>query len=152
MDLRRTREPRYGDAVRLLLLSAFVFAACGTPDIDASVTISQGVYGQLTKRCDGAGCAGDPLSGAPVAWFDSAPWSTDGGADPIPRQETTSGSNGLYQFAIDSNVKGYVAIGQRVATSGTTWVTATAVTVPKGLARVDWQGGNGNEGTWTQVK
>lgn len=140
-------------AVRfLLLLALFALSACGTPDLDASVTITQGVYGQLTKRCTGDGCVGAPLEGTPVAWFETSPWSTDGGVDPRPSQESTSGANGLYQFSVASNVKGYVAVGQNVATTGVTWVTATPVTVPKGLARVDWYGGPGNEGTWTQVK
>lgn len=141
-------------AFRALVLAVVLASACGgtSTDVEAQVTITQGLYGQLTKRCDGEGCVGAVLEGAPVGWFATSPWATDGGMDPPPAQETTSGKNGFYEFSLDSNVKGYVAVGQVNPTTGVVWVTAKQVTVPKGLARVDWRGGPGNEGTWTQVK
>ncbi|MEW5741295.1 MAG: hypothetical protein AB1938_20400 [Myxococcota bacterium] len=138
---------------RFVIGVALALASCGpAPDLESQLTITQGLYGQLTKRCDGDGCVGAPLEGTPVGWFSTSPWSTDGGVDPAPLQETKSGKNGLYEFPIESNTKGYVAVGQLEPTTGVHWLTATSVTVPKGLARVDWRGGPGPEGTWTDVR
>jgi hypothetical protein len=136
------------------LLLLLLLVGCGTStDVESQLTITQGVYGQLTARCDGAGCVGAPLEGRPMAWFDQSPWPTDGGVAPSPVTQTTSGKNGFYELAVDSNAKGYIALGQSQATTGVQWVTATPpVTVPKGLARVDWRGGPDNAGTWTEVR
>lgn len=138
--------------MRLLPLSAFLLAACGTPDIDTQVTITQGLYGQLTQRCDTSGCVGAPRAGTPIAWFDRSPWPTDGGVAPEPVLTTTSGANGFYELALDSNVRGYLALGLQKATVGTAWFTATSVSIPKGLGRVDWQATAANEGRWTDVR
>lgn len=125
---------------------------CGTStEVEAQLTITQGLYGQLTQRCEAAGCVGAPREGSPLAWFAVSPWATDGGTNPAPLQETVSGKHGFYEFALDSNVHGYLAIGELKAATGVQWFTATALSVPRGLARVDWQAG-GNEGTWTDVR
>lgn len=139
--------------MRPLLAFALLAAACAPPlDVDSQVTITQGLYGQLTQRCDEAGCTGAPRVGAPLGWFERAPWATDGGAAPEPRFTTTSGANGFFQLPLDSNVRGYLAVGREKTTVGTSWFTATAVTVPRGLARVDWQATADPEGRWSDVR
>lgn len=139
--------------LRLCAVSLLLGLACGTTtEVEPQLTITQGLYGQLTQRCEQPDCVGEPRLGTPVAWFDRSPWVTDGGTSPAPLQETTSGKNGLYQFAIDSNERGYLAIGQPRATVGVEWFTATAATIPRGLARIDWRAGPENEGTWTDVR
>lgn len=139
---------------RVLVAVAWGLAlGCGPPPaLEEQLTISQGLYGQLRKRCEGTGCVGAPLEGAKVGWFAASPWATDGGVDPPPLQEATSKKNGLYEFSIDSNTKGYVAVGRVEPTTGVRWVTATTATVPRGLARVDWQGALDPAGTWTDVR
>lgn len=137
---------------RTLFLLLFA-AGCGTStEIEPQLTITQGLYGQLTQRCEQKDCVGAPREGAPVAWFDRSPYSTDGGVKPAPVKETTSGKNGFYELALDSNARGYLAIGLPEASSGVQWFTATSATIPRGLARLDWHAGPGNEGTWTDVK
>lgn len=137
---------------RLLWLGGLVVVACGpAAPLEDQLTITQGLYGQLTQRCDGEGCVGAPREGSPVGWFDVSPFSRDGGAAPQPLAETTSGRNGFYEFALDAGQRGYVAIGEPRTGSGTQWFTASSVFIPRGLARVDWQAG-GNEGTWRDVK
>lgn len=139
--------------MRLRLLPALLLVACGTTtDVEPQLTITQGVYGQLTQRCDARGCVGAPRVGTPVAWFDRSPWGADGGVAPEPVRATTSGANGFFELALDSNVRGYLAIGLAKATVGTAWFSATAVTVPRGLARVDWQASADPEGQWTDVR
>ena len=133
----------------LLLLTL----GCGTStEVEKQVTITQGLYGQLTQRCDTPDCVGAPREGAPVAWFDVSPYSTDGGVKPTPVHESVSGKNGFYEFALDSNVRGYLAIGELRPTNGVQWFTATALVIPHGLARVDWHAGPGNDGTWSDVR
>jgi len=131
-----------------------LLAACGTStDVESQLTITQGVYGQLTGVCSGDGCLGAPVVGAPIAWFDTSPFVTDGGVAPAPVTQATSGKNGFYELPIASNARGYLALGQDVPTTGVRWFTATTlVTVPKGLARVDWRAGAGNEGTWLEIR
>lgn len=139
--------------MRLSLPLALLAAACAPPaDVDAQVTITQGLYGQLTQRCDEAGCVGAPRVGAPLGWFDRSPWATDGGDAPEPLLTTTSGANGFFELALDSNVRGYLAVGREKTSVGTSWFTTTAVTVPRGLARVDWQATADSEGRWTDVR
>lgn len=138
---------------RLCAVSLLLGLACGTTtEVEPQLTITQGLYGQLTQRCDQPDCVGAPRVGTPVAWFDRAPYATDGGMDPEPVQETTSGKNGFYEFAIDSNARGYLAIGLLRPTTGVEWFSATAATIPRGLARIDWRAGPENEGTWTDVR
>lgn len=143
------------DLTRLLLLLALgAGASCGTTtEVEPQLTITQGLYGQLTKRCTGMGCVGAPLEGAPVGWFDRTPFPTDGGVPPAPVTEFVSGQNGFYELGVDSNARGFLAVGQKSATTlGVTWVTATATTVPRGLGRIDWSAGPGDDGTWTDVR
>lgn len=139
--------------MRLRSALLVLLAGCGTStEIEPQLTITQGLYGQLTQRCEQKDCVGAPREGAPVAWFDRSPYSSDGGVKPTPVKETTSGKNGFYELALDSNARGYLAIGLPEASSGLQWFTATAATIPRGLARLDWHAGPGNEGTWTEVK
>lgn len=137
-----------------LLPLAFLFAlGCGTnTEVEPQLTITQGLYGQLTQRCDSMNCLGVPREGAPVAWFDRSPYATDGGVNPSPLQERVSGKNGFYEFSIDSNQRGYLAIGALRPTNGVQWFTATAATIPRGLGRIDWHAGPENDGTWTDVR
>ena len=131
----------------VLLLLAL---GCGTnTEVEPQLTITQGLYGQLTQACKELDCVGAPREGSPVAWFDRSPYVTDGGVKPEPVFESVSGKNGFYEFAIDSNVRGYLAIGELRPTNGVQWFTATAATIPRGLARIDWRAGPGNDGTWT---
>jgi hypothetical protein len=134
-----------------LLPVVLSLTACEAPPLEAQLTITQGLYGQLTQRCDGEGCVGAPRVGSPVGFFDGSPFARDGGVAPEPRLTTTSSSSGLYEFALDSGTRGYLAIGEPRPGVGIQWFTATAVTIPRGLGRVDWQAG-GNEGTWRDVK
>lgn len=130
-----------------------LLAACGpSPELEAQLTVTQGVYGQLTQRCDEPGCVGTPRVGTPLGWFDRSPFVTDGGVAPEPVLTTTSGANGFFELALDSNVRGYLAVGREKTSVGTSWFTATAVTVPRGLARVDWQATAEAEGRWTDVR
>lgn len=139
--------------MRRLCLLSLLSLGCGTnTEVEPQLTITQGLYGQLTQRCDQKDCIGAPREGTPVAWFDRSPYATDGGMDPAPLQEGVSGKNGLYEFAIDSNSRGYLAIGELRPTNGVQWFTATAASVPRGLARIDWHAGPGNEGTWIDVR
>jgi len=128
-------------------------SACGTStDVEGQLTISQGLYGQLTQSCTAKDCVGAPRVGTPIAWFDQSPYVNDGGVKPTPVFEGTSKANGFYEFALDSNVRGYLAIGELRSTNGIQYFTATSVLVPKGLGRLDWHAGPGNDGTWTDVK
>ena len=76
----------------------------------------------------------------------------DGGVSPEPLQQITSGKNGFYELAIDSNARGSLAIGQLRPSSGIQWFTATSALIPLGLARIDWHASPANEGVWTNVK
>lgn len=130
--------------VRLLPLLLLV-TACGlNTDIESQVTITQGVYGQLTQK-------GAPRTGTPVAWFDQSPYASDAGVKPTPLFQTTSKANGVFELSIDSNTRGYLAIGED-RTNGTQWFTATSALIPRGLTRIDWQTGPGSDGTWTNVR
>jgi hypothetical protein len=136
----------------LLSLSLLVLG-CGTnTEVEPQVTITQGLYGQLTQRCDEVNCVGKPREGTPIAWFDRSPYATDGGMNPEPVQEKVSGKNGFYEFAIESNERGYLAIGELRATTGVKWFSSTAATIPRGLARIDWRAGADNDGIWTDVR
>lgn len=137
--------------LRFMLLGLFV--GCGTStEVEPQVTITQGLYGQLTNSCMGTSCVGTPREGTPIAWFDTNPYgTTDGGVKPQPLHERTAGKNGFYEFALDSNVRGYLAIGES-RTNGVQWFTTTSATIPKGLARIDWHAGPTNDGTWTDVR
>ncbi len=137
--------------LRSLPLLAILLSCEPAPPLEARLSITQGLYGQLTQRCDGEGCTGAPRSGSPVGWFDVSPFSRDGGVAPQPLLETSSAHDGLFEFAIDSGTRGYLAIGEPRTGFGTQWFTATSVFVPRGLARVDWQAG-GSEGTWRDVQ
>ena len=141
--------------VRLLpfVIASFLLA-CGTnTEVEPQLTITQGLYGQLTERCEQTGCVGAPRQGTPVGWFDVNPFNkTDGGTFPQAAIEKTSGANGLFEFALDAGARGYLAIGEVRTTQGVVWFSATSTVIPKGLARVDWHVGPGNEGTWTDVK
>lgn len=139
--------------MRPLCFLALVFLGCGTSaDVEGQLTITQGLYGQLTQRCDGAGCLGAPKVGTPVAWFDTNPYgASDAGVKPTPKLETTTKANGFYELALDSGARGYLAVGED-RTNGVQWFTATSAFVPRGLGRLDWHAGPGNDGTWTDVK
>ena len=127
--------------------------SCGTnTEVEPQLTITQGLYGQLTKRCTGVNCVGAPLEGAPVGWFAQSPFPADGGTRPMPVHDAVSGKNGFYEFTVDSNTRGYLAVGQASAAEGVIWVTATATTVPRGLGRLDWYAGPDNDGTWSDVR
>jgi hypothetical protein len=128
--------------------------ACGTStEVEPQLTITQGLYGQLTNSCTGMNCIGTPREGTPIAWFDTNPYATtDAGVKPQPVIERTTGKNGFYEFALESNVRGYLAIGEQRTTNGVQWFTATSSTIPKGLARIDWHAGPTNDGTWTDVR
>ncbi len=135
-------------------LSVFlVLVGCGTStEIEPQLTLTQGLYGQLTQPCTGMGCVGVPRVGTPVAWFDRSPYETsDAGVKPQPVLETSSTKNGFYEFALDSGVRGYLAVGE-ARTNGVQWFTATSAAIPRGLARIDWHAGPGNDGTWTDVR
>ena len=135
------------------LFALLWLSSCGTStDVEPQLTLAQGLYGQLTQKCDPKDCVGAPRVGTPVAWFERSPFSTDGGVAPMPLQESTSGKNGFFEFGLDSNVRGYLAIGELRPSSGVRYFSATAATIPRGLARIDWHAGPGNEGTWTDVK
>jgi hypothetical protein len=136
-------------------LTLFLAAlGCGTnTEVEPQLTITQGLYGQLTQSCQEMGCVGAPREGTPVAWFKTSPFSTtDGGVRPMPVEEKVSGKNGFYEFAIESNERGYLALGKPEATQGIVWFTATAATIPRGLARIDWRASADNEGIWTDVR
>lgn len=138
---------------RLASVTLLLLGGCSTNTaVEDELTIDQGLYGQLTTRCTEAGCVGAPHGGVPVAWFTQNPYATDdAGVRPAPVRETTSASSGFWQFALDAGARGYLAIGEPSATSGTVWFTATAADVPRGLGRVDWHVGPQDEGTWTTV-
>ncbi|MBL8911823.1 MAG: hypothetical protein JNM17_14110 [Archangium sp.] len=127
---------------------------CGTNTmIESQVTITQGLYGQLTQSCMGSGCIGAPRVGTNVAWFATNPYEkNDAGVEPKALFETLSSKEGVYEFALDSSTRGYLAIGLPRATSGVEYFTATAANIPRGLARIDWHAGPGNDGTWTDVR
>lgn len=136
--------------VRLLALGLCVFTACGTStDVESQLTITQGLYGQLTQRCDQPDCVGAPRVGTPVAFFTSNPLVNP---PPSPMLETTSKANGFFEFALDSGARGYLALGKPDTTRGTVWFTATSVLIPRGLGRVDWRATAQNEGQWTDVR
>jgi hypothetical protein len=135
------------------LLPVLLFAACGTStDVESQLTITQGLYGQLTQRCDTPDCVGAPRTGSPLGWFASNPFTLDGGVAPTPLQRTSSGANGFYEFDLESGARGYLAIGKPDSANGVAWFTATSVAVPRGLARVDWRATPANEGQWTDVR
>ncbi len=137
----------------LVACLAVLALSCGTTtEVEPQLTITQGLYGQLTRRCTPADCVGAPLEGAPVGWFDRSPFPGDGGVRPTPVKELSSGKNGFYELGLDSNTRGYLAIGQKSAAEGVIWVTATTALVPLGLGRIDWYAGPGNDGTWTDVR
>ena len=137
---------------RFLPCALLALAACGTnTEVESQLTITQGLYGQLTQACMGATCVGAPRVGSTVAWFDQNPYSTnDAGVRPSPVLEYTSGPNGFYEFPLESNTRGYLAIGE-LRTNGIQYFTSTSATIPRGLARIDWKAG-GDEGTWTDVR
>jgi hypothetical protein len=120
--------------------------------VEPQLTITQGLYGQLTQSCTQKDCIGAPREGSPVGWFDRSPYATDGGVNPEPLQQVTSGKNGFYELPLDSNARGYLAIGQLRPSSGVQWFTATSALIPRGLARIDWHASSANEGVWTNVK
>jgi hypothetical protein len=138
---------------RLVLIVALSTFGCGTnTDVEAQVTITQGLYGQLTQSCKESGCVGAPRVGANIAWFDSNPYMTnDAGVKPTPLFEKVTTTNGFYEFALDASARGYLAVGED-RTNGVQYFTATAATIPRGLARIDWHAGPGNDGTWTDVR
>ncbi|MGV3621269.1 MAG: hypothetical protein ACO1OB_10650 [Archangium sp.] len=126
----------------LLLLSG-----CLTSEVEPQVTITQGLYGQLTERCEGDDCLGTPRVGAHVGWFETNPF--DGSPEPV--QELRSKANGFYELNLEAATRGYLAIG--VDRPGRIyWFTATATSIPRGLGRIDWQAGPGEEGTWKDVQ
>ncbi|MFT3712293.1 MAG: hypothetical protein QM817_32000 [Archangium sp.] len=136
------------------LCALVLFAlSCGTnTEVEPQVTITQGLYGQLTQSCMGTGCVGTPRVGTNVAWFDTNPYSTDdAGVKPKAVFEKVTTTNGFYEFALDASARGYLAIGED-RTNGVQYFTATGATIPRGLARIDWHAGPGNDGTWTDVR
>lgn len=138
---------------RRALVVALVGLSCGTNTmIEGNITITQGLYGQLTQSCMGTSCVGAPRVGANVAWFASNPYdANDAGVKPSPLFETISSKDGVYEFALDAATRGYLAVGEP-RTNGVQYFTATAATIPRGLARIDWHAGPGNDGTWTDVR
>lgn len=135
-----------------LLVAASSLCGCLTSEVEPQLTITQGLYGQLTEACEGAGCLGTPRVGAPVAWFDVSPAArqADGGY-PEPVKELRSQANGFYELDLEPAAKGYVAVGF-VRADGVRWFTSKPASVPRGLGRVDWRAGPDEEGTWTDVK
>lgn len=135
------------------VLFVLLFAACDTStDVESQLTITQGLYGQLTQACSGEGCVGAPRTGTPLGWFETNPFARDGGVAPMPTLRTQSGANGFYEFELPSAARGYLAVGKPDTQAGTVWFTATAVSVPLGLRRVDWKATAGAEGQWTDVR
>lgn len=135
------------------LVIGVLFLGCGTStEVEPQLTISQGVYGQLTERCDSEGCVGAARVGTPVAWFGGNPFArNDAGTLPEPSLEVVSGPNGFYEFPLDAGVRGYLTIGRQV-TGGVSWFSANATVLPLGLGRVDWRASADTEGVWTNVK
>jgi hypothetical protein len=135
------------------MFALLLAAACGTnTDVEPQVTITQGLYGQLTQSCMGSGCVGAPRVGTNVAWFDTNPYgANDAGVKPTPVFEKVTTTNGFYEFALEASTRGYLAVGEP-RTNGVQYFTATATTIPRGLARIDWHAGPGNDGTWTDVR
>ncbi|MFZ5446056.1 MAG: hypothetical protein ACOZQL_39050 [Myxococcota bacterium] len=139
---------------RSFVVVALLLAGCGTnTEVESQLTITQGLYGQLTERCDQTGCVGAPKQGTPVGWFTVNPFNkTDAGTFPEAALEKTSGPNGFFEFALDAGSRGYLAIGEVRTSQGVVWFSATSTLIPKGLGRIDWHPGPGAEGTWTDVK
>lgn len=135
-----------------LLLVACLFSGCLSSEIEPQVTITQGLYGQLTEACTGENCLGKPRIDARLAWFEVSPFSkTADGGRPEPLFETRSKTNGFFELALEPAAKGYLTIGSSRSTRDD-WFTATATSIPRGLGRVDWQAGPEDQGTWTDVK
>ena len=135
------------------LIALLLLSGCGTStEVEPQLTITQGLYGQLTESCTQKDCIGAPRKGTPVGWFDRSPFVTDGGVAPVPLQTMTTTETGLFQFPIPSNERGYLAIGRPEASIGTRWFSATSALIPLGLARIDWHASPANEGVWTNVK
>lgn len=133
-------------------LPLLMLSGCLTSEVEPQVTITQGLYGQLTESCEGADCLGKPRVNAHVGWFATSPFNDlpDGGA-PEPMLELRSKTNGFYELNLEAATKGYLAIG--VDRPGRIyWFTATATSIPRGLGRIDWQAGPGEEGTWKDVQ
>ena len=128
-------------------LPLLFLSGCLTSEIEPQVTITQGLYGQLTESCEGADCLGKPRVGAHVGWFATSPFT----GTPEPMFEVRSTTNGFFELNLDAATKGYLAIG--VDRPGRVyWFTATATSVPRGLGRIDWQAGPGEDGTWKDVQ
>ena len=140
--------------MRHLFIGTVFFLGCGTSiEVEPQLTITQGVYGQLTERCDSEDCVGAARVGTPVAWFDGNPFTrNDAGMLPAPSLELVSGRNGFYEFPLDAGVRGYLAIGKQSTTNGVQWFSAKGTVLPLGLGRVDWRASADNEGIWTNVK
>lgn len=135
-----------------IMFASLFGSACLTADVEPQLTIMQGLYGQLTEACQGDDCLGKPRVGALVGWFDSSPQGTsaDGGT-PEPRLELRTKANGFYELALDPAAKGYLAIGAD-RPGRVVWFTSTATSIPRGLARLDWQANDDDLGVWKDVK
>ena len=121
--------------------------------VEDELSITQGLYGQLTTRCTEADCVGAPNAGVTIAWFDRNPNLTDdAGVGPSPVLQTTSAASGFWEFGLDAGARGYLAIGKPSTQNGTLWFTSISTSVPRGLGRVDWHVGPEDEGTWTLAR
>lgn len=128
-------------------LPLLILSGCLSSEVEPQVTITQGLYGQLTEACEGADCLGKPRVNAHVGWFATSPF--DGSPEPL--QSLRSKTNGFYELNVDAATKGYLAIG--IDRPGRIyWFAATATSIPRGLGRIDWQAGPDEDGTWKDVQ
>ncbi len=135
-----------------VLVVASSLSSCLGSEVESQLTITQGLYGQLTDACEGEACLGQPRVGAPVGWFDDSPLRAgDDGGVPEPRSTSRTQENGFYELALEPATKGYFAIGSE-RSDRVVWFTATAANVPRGLGRLDWQASDDVMGVWKDVK
>jgi hypothetical protein len=118
---------------RIFLVAAALACGCGLDrNIEDSVTIQQGVYGQLVTGCDTGDCRDQPATDQRV--MVQAPGQSVG-----PFAETTSDGNGVYQLELP--------VGDYTLCT----FSCTPITVPgHTIVRFDWTSGPGG-GHWEKI-